>query len=156
MYVSSMSVAALPPDLEVTLLHPSARVPVRTRAGDAAYDLFSVERSELKPGARRTIPTGVAVALPFGVAGLVIPRSGLAARHGVSVVNAPGLIDPNYRGEIGVVLINLGSASVEVSVGDRVAQLLLVQFWAPPIAVADQLPPAEDDRGVDGFGSSGR
>ena len=100
------------------------------------------------------MPTGVAIALPEGVAGLVVPRSGLAARHGLSVVNGPGLIDPNYRGEIKVVLVNLGEHPFAAEVGDRIAQLLLVPFWSPELQVVDALP--ESDRGANGFGSSGR
>ena len=140
--------------LAVQLLHPSARAPERTREGDAGYDLRSVEAFELRPGERRTVPTGVAIALPDGVAGLVVPRSGLAARHGISVVNGPGLIDPNYRGEIKVVLVNLGEHPFSAEVGDRIAQLLLVPFWSPELQVVDALP--ESDRGANGFGSSGR
>ena len=90
------------------------------------------------------------------VAGLVTPRSGLAARHGISLVNSPGLIDPNYRGEIRIVLVNLGEARFEAHAGDRIAQLLLVPFVAPDVSVVDQLPPSPDDRGENGFGSSGR
>ena len=102
------------------------------------------------------VPTGVAVALPEGVAGLVVPRSGLAARHGLSVVNGPGLIDPNYRGEIRVVLVNLGDTKFEAAQGDRIAQLLLVPFVAPAVAVVDALPSGDDgSRGADGFGSTG-
>src|SRR3954468_19757934 len=107
--------------MEVQLLHPAARAPERTRPGDAGYDLRCVEQSGLAPGERRVIPTGVAIALPEGVAGLVVPRSGLAARHGLSVVNGPGLIDPTYRGEIRVVLVNLGDATYEGEAGDRIA-----------------------------------
>ena len=97
--------------LEVQLLHPDAQPPARTRPGDAGFDLRGVEPFTLAPGERRVVPTGVAVALPDGVAGLVVPRSGLAARHGISVVNGPGLIDPTYRGEIRVVLVNLGQGA---------------------------------------------
>jgi dUTP pyrophosphatase len=120
------------------------------------YDLCSAESFSLWPGERSTVPTGVAIALPPGIAGLVTPRSGLAARHGISVVNGPGLIDPNYRGEIRVVLVNLGDARFEAAVGDRIAQLLLVPFVVPDACVVDELPPSGDDRGEHGFGSSGR
>ena len=141
--------------LHVELLHPDARAPVRTRPGDAGLDLACVEAFALRPGERRAVATGVAVALPEGVAGLVVPRSGLAARHGISVVNGPGLIDPNYRGEVLVVLVNLGDAPFSAAAGDRVAQLLLVPFLAPEVAVVDALAPFGDDRGTAGFGSSG-
>ncbi|HYM58595.1 MAG TPA: dUTP diphosphatase [Solirubrobacteraceae bacterium] len=150
-----MSVAATDV-LEVRLLHPCAHPPSRTRPGDAGYDLRCVEAFRLEPGARATVPTGVAVALPPGLAGLVVPRSGLAARHGLSVVNGPGLVDPNYRGELRVILVNLGNEPYEASAGDRIAQLLLVPFVAPDPRVVDELSPAPDGRGVDGFGSSGR
>jgi dUTP pyrophosphatase len=142
--------------LEVRLLRPGAAVPARTRAGDAGYDLRAVEAFALAPGERATVPTGVAVALPPGIAGLVVPRSGLAARHGISVVNGPGLIDPNYRGEIRVILVNLGDEPFAGEPGDRIAQLLLVPYVAPEIVAVDELPPAPDDRGERGFGSSGR
>jgi dUTP pyrophosphatase len=98
----------------------------------------------------------VAVAVPDGAAGLVVPRSGLAARHGISVVNGPGLIDPSYRGEVKVVLVNLGQEAYEVHAGDRVAQLLLVPCLTPPLEVVDELPASADGRGEAGFGSSGR
>jgi dUTP pyrophosphatase len=142
--------------LQVRLLRPDARPPARTRPGDAGYDLRAVEGFSLWPGERVTVPTGVAVALPPGVAGLVTPRSGLAASHGISVVNGPGLIDPTYRGEIRVVLVNLGDARFEAAAGDRIAQLVLVPFVAPDACVVDELPSSGDGRGENGFGSSGR
>jgi dUTP pyrophosphatase len=140
--------------LHVRLLRPGARVPARRRPGDAGYDLHAAEGFSLWPGERVTAPTGVAIALPPGVAGLVVPRSGLAASHGISVVNGPGLIDPNYRGEIKVVLVNLGDSRFEAAAGDRIAQLLLVPFLMPDACVVDELP--SSDRGANGFGSSGR
>jgi dUTP pyrophosphatase len=142
--------------LEVRLLRAGAQPPARSRAGDAGYDLRAVEPFALPPGARATVGTGVAIALPPGVAGLVVPRSGLAARHGLSVVNGPGLIDPNYRGEIRVVLVNLGDEPFAGEAGDRIAQLLLVPYLAPEIVAVESLPPSPDDRGELGFGSSGR
>ena len=105
-------------ELQVRILHPAAVPPARTRAGDAGFDLRCVEEFALAPGQRAVVPTGVAIALPEGCAGLVVPRSGLAARYGNSVVNGPGLIDPSYRGEIRVVLVNLGA---EPYAGDPVA-----------------------------------
>jgi len=142
--------------LQVELLHPAAQPPTRTRPGDAGYDLRCVEAFTLQPGERRVVGTGVAVAIPDGVAGLILPRSGLAVRHGLSVVNGPGLIDSGYRGELRVVLINLGDERFDASAGDRVAQLLLVPCWAPEPRVVDALPPSSDGRGAEGFGSSGR
>src|SRR4051812_23129663 len=100
------------------------------------------------------VPTGVAIALPPGMAGLVLPRSGLAFRHGVTCVNSPGLVDPNYRGELCVILVNLGAEPFVAEAGDRIAQLLLVPFALPELVVVDAL--AETERGADGFGSSGR
>jgi dUTP pyrophosphatase len=141
--------------LQVRLLRPGAQLPERTRPGDAGYDLRTAEGFSLWPGERATVPTGIAVALPPGVAGLVTPRSGLASEFGISVVNGPGLIDPNYRGEIRVVLVNLGDSRFEAAIGDRIAQLLLVPFVAPETCIVDELPPSED-RGENGFGSSGR
>jgi len=142
--------------LEVRLLHPAARPPERTRAGDAGYDLRCVEPFALAPGERATVPTGVAIAVPAGAAGLVVPRSGLAAKHGLSVVNGPGLIDPSYRGEVKVVLVNLGSEPFEAEAGDRIAQLLLVPCFTPGVRTVEELPPSADGRGEAGFGSSGR
>jgi dUTP pyrophosphatase len=142
--------------IQVRLLHPAARPPARTRPGDAGYDLRCSEGFSLWPGRRTTVPTGVALALPDGVAGLVLPRSGLAARHGISVVNGPGLIDPNYRGEIRVVLVNHGDARFEAAAGDRIAQLVFVPYVVPDVCVVEELPPSGDDRGENGFGSSGR
>jgi dUTP pyrophosphatase len=143
-------------DLQVRLLHPAAQAPARARPGDAGYDLRCVEGFALEPGERATVPTGVAAALPELCAGLVVPRSGLAARHGLSVVNGPGLIDPNYRGEIRVVLVNLGSERFEAAAGDRIAQLLVVPFASPDVEVVEELRDGGDDRGERGFGSSGR
>jgi dUTP diphosphatase len=143
-------------ELQVRLLHPAAQPPARTRPGDAAYDLRCLQGFSLWPRERATVPTGVAIALPQGVAGLVTPRSGLASRHGISLVNSPGLIDPNYRGELRIILVNLGDARFEAHAGDRIAQLLLVPFVAPDVSVVEELPPSPDDRGEDGFGSSGR
>src|SRR5512132_1694093 len=140
-------------ELQVQLLHPSAVPPARTRAGDAGFDLRCLEGFSLAPGERAVIGTGVAVSLPEGTCGLVVPRSGLAARHGLSVVNGPGLVDPNYRGELRVVLVNLGAEPFEGRAGDRVAQLLLVPYWSPALRAVSALPPADDDRGSDGFGS---
>jgi len=140
--------------LEVKLLHTEARPPARGRDGDAGYDLSCVESFVLRPGERRMVPTGVALALPPGVAGLVLPRSGLAHRHGISCVNSPGLIDPNYRGELRVILVNHGEEMFRAHAGDRVAQLLLVPYWTPELRVVDELPATA--RGESGFGSSGR
>src|SRR5437868_6827396 len=131
-------------ELEVQLLHPDALPPERSRDGDAGYDLRCVEGFMLAPGARTLAPTGIALAIPPGIAGLVLPRSGLAANHGITLLNAPGLIDPNYRGEVRVILHNSGHEPYEAHAGDRVAQLLLVRYWAPAVTPVDELPPSGD------------
>jgi len=143
-------------DLEVRLLHPAATPPRRAHEHDAGYDLACVEDFMLWPARRRTVGTGVAIALPPGVAGLVTPRSGLAARHGVTIVNAPGLVDPGYRGELRVTLLNTGDAPYAARAGDRIAQLVLVPFVAPDVRVVDALADSADARGELGFGSTGR
>jgi dUTP pyrophosphatase len=145
---------ALTDTLEIRLLHPDAVPPARTRSGDAGYDLRATERVSIPQDGRRLVGTGIAVALPEGVAGLVTPRSGLAIEHGLTLLNAPGLIDPNYRGEIKVILHNTSERRYTVEIGDRIAQLLLVPYWAPELEVVEELPATE--RGAGGFGSSGR
>jgi len=141
--------------LDVKRLHPDAELPARAHAGDAGLDLCAVEDVELPPGGRAAVPTGVAVAIAPGWAGLVVPRSGLARRHGVTVANAPGLIDAGYRGEVQVLLVNLSDAPHRVAPGDRVAQLVLVPVATCAAAWADELP-SSDGRGAGGFGSTGR
>ena len=145
---------ALTDTLEIRLLHPDAVAPARMRSGDAGYDLRATERVSIPQAGRRLVGTGIAVALPEGIAGLVTPRSGLAIEHGIGLLNAPGLIDPGYRGEIKVILHNAGERRYTVEIGDRIAQLLLVPYRAPELEVVDELPASE--RGSDGFGSSGR
>ena len=142
--------------LHVQLLHPDAVAPARTRPGDAGHDLRAVAAAEIAPGERALVPTGIAIALPPGTAGLVTPRSGLAAKHGITLLNAPGLIDPNYRGEIRVIVHNAGAEPYEAQAGDRIAQLLLVPFWAPAFVAVNELPDDGGERGANGFGSSGR
>jgi dUTP pyrophosphatase len=143
-------------ELQVALLHPAAVAPRRAHEHDAGYDLACVENCTLWPNRRRTVGTGVAIALPPGVAGLVTPRSGLASGHGVTIVNAPGLVDPGYRGEVRVTLLNTGDAPYVARAGDRIAQLLLVPFVAPEVRVVDDLDGGPDARGGLGFGSTGR
>jgi len=141
--------------LRVTRLRPSARLPTRAHPSDAALDLYADEEVHLGPGERASIGTGLAVGLEEGQAALVLPRSGLALRHGLALVNAPGLIDPGYRGEVRVLLLNTDPAkSCRLGVGERIAQLLLVRFdRAEPEEVEAQ---EETARGGGGFGSSGR
>ncbi|HEV2061105.1 MAG TPA: dUTP diphosphatase [Solirubrobacteraceae bacterium] len=140
--------------LRVRRLDPAATLPVRAHEDDAGYDLHALEPARLAPGERATIRTGIAIELPPGHGGLVVPRSGLAARHGIAIVNAPGLIDPGYRGELKVLLLNTDrEAEFEVSVGDRIAQLVVVAVATPQVVEADAL--AATVRGEGGFGSSG-
>lgn len=143
-------------ELAVARLAPDAILPARAHPGDAGLDLCAAESAALAPGERVVIGTGVVVAVPDGHAGLVMPRSGLASRHGVTVVNAPGLIDSGYRGELRVALVNLDRrATFEIRPGDRIAQLVIV-----PVALAEPVESDIDElgdtaRGSGGFGSTG-
>jgi dUTP diphosphatase len=140
-------------ELPIKKLRDNAVVPVRAYAGDAGLDLSSCERVELAPGARALVPTGLAVAIPEGHAGYVQPRSGLAAKHGISMVNTPGLIDSGYRGELLVLLLNTDrEESFVVEPGMRIAQLVVLEIPGVDPVEVDELP--ESERGVRGFGSS--
>ena len=140
-------------ELPVKRLRDDAIVPSRAYAGDAGLDLAACERLELAPGARGTVGTGVAVAIPDGHAGFVQPRSGLAARHGITLVNAPGLVDSGYRGELRVVLLNTDThESFVVEPGMRIAQLVVLPVPEVDLVEAEELP--ETERAVRGFGSS--
>jgi dUTP pyrophosphatase len=140
-------------ELPIVRLRPEAQIPAGAYAGDAGLDLATCERVELAPGGRAVVPTGLAVAIPAGFAGFVQPRSGLAARDGITVVNSPGLIDSGYRGEIRVVLLNTDRERTWVAdVGERIAQLVVLPVPAVAVAEVDQLPASE--RGARGFGSS--
>ena len=140
-------------ELPITRLHEEAVVPERAYAGDAGLDLAACERVELGPGQRALVGTGLAVAIPQGYAGFVQPRSGLAARHGLSVVNSPGLVDSGYRGELRVVLLNTdASERFVVEPGMRIAQLVVLPVPELELVEVDELPGSE--RGVRGFGSS--
>jgi dUTP pyrophosphatase len=139
----------------VRRLRPDAVLPGGAYDGDAGLDLASVEEAELAPGERRTLGTGLAVAIPDGHAGFVQPRSGLAARHGITVVNSPGLIDSGYRGELRVVLLNTDpERAFRIRPGDRIAQLVVLALPELEVLEADALP--ESHRSHRGFGSSGR
>jgi dUTP pyrophosphatase len=140
--------------LRVLRLDPRARLPTRAHPGDAGLDLYALEPALLEPGQRASVPTGIAIEIPSGQAGLVLPRSGLAARHGISLVNAPGLIDPGYRGELRVLLINTDPETpFAIAGGDRIAQLVLVRVET---AQAVEVASLEDTaRGAGGFGSTG-
>jgi dUTP pyrophosphatase len=140
-------------DVLVQRLHPDARTPTAAYPGDAGLDLASVEEATIPPGGRAVIGTGLAVAIPAGHAGFVQPRSGLAARHGITVVNSPGLIDSGYRGELRVVLQNTdGERPFEVRVGDRIAQLVVLAVPVVAVQEVEELPGSE--RAERGFGSS--
>jgi len=141
-------------ELRFRLLSEAARAPARAHDGDAGLDLHAAEDAALEPGARASVGTGVAIEVPAGHAGLVLPRSGLAARHGIALVNAPGLIDSGYRGELRVLLLNTGTERFDVAIGDRIAQLLLTPYApADPVEVREL---GASSRGAHGFGSSGR
>jgi dUTP pyrophosphatase len=141
--------------LAVAKLKPEAILPTRANPGDAGLDLYACEAAHIGPGERWSVGTGLGVEIPEGHAGLLLPRSGLARNHGISLVNSPGLIDSGYRGELRVLLLNTDPAETfRVSPGDRIAQLLLT-----PILIAEPVESvalAESPRGGGGFGSSGR
>jgi dUTP pyrophosphatase len=142
-------------ELRVAKLKDEARVPTRAHEGDAGLDLYACETAHLGPGERWSVGTGVAVEIPAGHAGLVLPRSGLARDHGISLVNSPGLIDAGYRGEVRVLLLNTDPAEVfRLQAGERIAQLVIA-----PVALAEPVEVeslSESARGDGGFGSSGR
>jgi dUTP pyrophosphatase len=142
-------------ELPITRLREDAVVPERAYTGDAGLDLVACERVELAPGQRALVGTGLAVAIPEGYAGFVQPRSGLAARHGLTVVNSPGLVDSGYRGELRVVLLNTdASESFVVEPGMRIAQMVVLPVPEVELVEVDELPSSE--RGVRGFGSSAK
>ena len=140
-------------ELPIRRLRDDAVLPDRAYSGDAGLDLAACERVELAPGQRSLVGTGLAVAIPEGYAGYVQPRSGLAARHGLTIVNSPGLVDSGYRGELRVVLLNTDSRETfVVEPGMRIAQLVILPVPEVEPVVVDELP--ESERGVRGFGSS--
>jgi dUTP pyrophosphatase len=140
-------------DLPIRRLRPDAVIPERAYGGDAGLDLAAVERTELAPGERAVVGTGLAVAIPDGYAGFVQPRSGLAARHGITIVNTPGLVDSGYRGELRIILLNTDARErFVVERGMRIAQLVVVPVPEFELLEVDELPASE--RGVRGFGSS--
>jgi dUTP pyrophosphatase len=140
-------------ELPFRRLHEGATLPERAYAGDAGLDLTAAERVELAPGVRAVVGTGLAVAIPEGHAGFVQPRSGLAAKHGITIVNSPGLVDSGYRGELKVVLLNTDrEETVVVEPGMRIAQLVVVPVATPQPVEVGELPGSE--RGERGFGSS--
>jgi dUTP diphosphatase len=140
--------------IEVQRLDPGLPMPAYARDGDAGLDLYAAETVTLAPGARAAVGTGIAVAIPPGCAGFVLPRSGLALRHGLSLVNTPGLIDAGYRGEIRVILINHDRETpVTLTRGDRIAQLVIQRIEPADLVEVEKLSPTS--RGSAGFGSTG-
>ncbi len=141
------------------ILRAKAQLPRRMTADAAGHDLYACfaddEAVVIEPGARALVPTGLALAIPSGFEGQVRPRSGLALRHGVTVLNAPGTIDADYRGELSVLLVNLGDAPFEVRGGDRIAQLVVAPVVGADFDAVEILPAAEGERGQGGFGSTG-
>ena len=141
-------------ELAVLLKAEPGFEPVYAKPGDAGADLRSTADLVLGAGERALLPTGVSIALPAGYVGLVHPRSGLAAKHGITVLNAPGTVDAGYRGEIYVTLLNTSHEEFQISRGDRIAQLVIQQFEHAKFIAVEQLP--ESERGDTGFGSSGK
>jgi dUTP pyrophosphatase len=138
----------------IEVLIGSGQVPEYSHPGDAGADLHSAEAVEIAPGARATVGTGVSIALPDGFVGFVVPRSGLAAKHGITIVNSPGTVDAGYRGEIRVTLLNTDlSAAYSIAVGDRIAQLIVQPVTRARFIQVERLPGSE--RGESGFGSTG-
>lgn len=139
--------------IEVMRDNPTLTLPAYARDGDAGLDLAAATPASLPPGGRALVPTGLRVAIPAGYAGLVLPRSGLALRAGVTVLNAPGLIDSGYRGEIGVLLVNHGAEPVTIARGERIAQLVIQPVARATLVEVGAL--GESARGTGGFGSTG-
>lgn len=143
-----------PISIPVKRLDDTLDMPAYAYAGDAGFDLRSAENATLKPFERRLVSCGISMAIPAGYAGYVLPRSGLAAKHGISIVNAPGLIDSSYRGEIKAILINLDpDEPFEIAHGDRIAQMVILETPQASLREVDELD--DTDRGSGGFGSSG-
>ena len=134
-------------------IHPDAVMPAYAHASDAGMDVRSVRELVIPPGGRALVPTGLVVNLPAGYAAQVRPRSGLALKAGVTVLNSPGTIDAGYRGEIGVILANFGQDDFKVNVGDRIAQLVIAPVLQPVVVEATEVD--STDRGAGGFGSTG-
>ena len=141
--------------IEVTRLDKELPLPTYARAGDAGLDLLAAEATELKPGERAAVPTGLAVAIPNGYAAFVHPRSGRALKEGLTVANAPGTIDAGYRGEVKVILVNLDLDNpIHIERGEKIAQLVIQAVESAELIEVDELPAS--DRGSGGFGSTGR
>ena len=142
-------------ELRVARLREDAVLPTRAHEGDAGLDLYACEPAHIGPGERWSVGTGIAVEIPDGHAGLVLPRSGLAREHGIAIVNAPGLIDSGYRGEVSVLLLNTDPAETfRVQPGDRIAQMVVAPI--APVEPLEAIELSDTARGAGGFGSSGR
>lgn len=139
--------------IKIELVHPEAKMPLQARAGDAGMDLFSVVELTLQPGERALVATGIKLEMPEGYEAQVRPRSGLALKHGVTVLNSPGTVDAGYRGEVGVILINHGAEPFIVEKGMRVAQMVIQQV--PMVELVAVTSVSDSERGEQGFGSSG-
>ena len=139
--------------IPVLRLDEQLPLPAHAHPGDGGTDLVARNRVALEPGERALVPTGIAVAIPVGYAGLVTPRSGLAVRHGLTVLNGPGLVDSGYRGELKVTLVNLGAEPAVLERGDRIAQLVIVPVETQELTPVTELP--DSARGSGGFGSTG-
>lgn len=142
-------------ELQIQRLDKDLPLPTYARQGDAGLDLLAAEEVTLAPGERRAVPTGIAVAIPAGFAGFVHARSGRALREGLALVNAPGLIDSGYRGEIKVIVVNLDpTQQIKIARGDKIAQLVIQPVAGTALVEVDELP--ESERGAGGFGHTGR
>ncbi len=141
--------------LKILVKQLDAELPLPSHAtsGDAGVDLYAREAGTVWPGERKLVPTGIAVAVPQGYVGLIAPRSGLAIKYGISLVNSPGILDAGFRGEIHAIVINEGEEAFDYARGDRIAQLVVVPFAEQQFEVVDELP--DSDRGEGGFGSTG-
>ncbi|MGL5941037.1 MAG: dUTP diphosphatase [Waterburya sp.] len=140
-------------EIEIVKLNEAAIIPSYSHPGDAGLDLFAVEAQEILPGETKLINTGIAIALPFGTEAQIRPRSGLALKHSITVLNSPGTIDAGYRGEIGIILINLGKKPFQVLPGMKIAQMVIASFIQAKLTIVNQLDTTA--RGIDGFGSTG-
>lgn len=147
-----MTINNSPLKIAITVTDPEL-TPTYARDGDAGADLRAAETVVLRPGNRMLVKTGVSIALPEGYVALVHPRSGLALKHGVTVLNTPGTVDSGYRGEIGVILYNSGHKAYEVTRGERIAQLVIQEYVKGEFSIVDEL--SESERGAGGFGSTG-
>jgi dUTP pyrophosphatase len=140
-------------NIEIVKLNPTAIIPHYAHPGDAGLDLFAIEQVEILPGETQLIKTGIAIALPPNTEAQIRPRSGLALKHSLTVLNSPGTIDAGYRGELGVILINHGKKSFEVIPGMKIAQMVIAPIIQAKIIVVEQL--YDTSRGINGFGSTG-